>query len=871
MAKVNIEIGGNKILIEEGTSILEAALNNKIFIPHLCHHPDLKPTGSCRLCLVEINGGQIVTSCRTKVKEGMSIKTNTNVIDKIRRPIVEMIIANHHMDCKNCLKKGQCQLQRIMGFMKIDKTRIKRLRLPEKEIPIDPSNPFFYRDHNKCVLCGICVRTCQEIVGMNSIEFVGRGINTKIATFGDKPIAESNCISCGECVIRCPVGALIIKDFRRPLAESKTVCPHCGLGCGLLIGIRDDQIVNVKGDFEHTINKGLLCARGRFGLSYVSGEDRLYNPLIRKKKSEIQKIESKAGPNSIKAIFEEASWGSAIDLIAKKLKKIKGSEFAMVASLRCTNEDNYIAQKFARVAMKSNNIDSMVRLSDAPSLNAIIESGVIERLEDIKKDDFLESKCILIVGSDITKSHPIISMKIKNAVSKGSRLITISFKETDFTLISDVWLKAYPGTESAVIMGICKFIVDNNLQEEGFIEKMCENYEEFRESLENFTGGRVERLTGVPRELLEEAAEIFARNYPVMILWSSDITKYSNATLNVLSIINLSLLNSKNRLIPLWEKNNSLGLCICGCLPDYYPSFQPIKDSLVNEHLERIWNANLNTEPGFTLYEILERAKEGKIKVLYIIGSDLILKIAPYKLVKDALKKVKFIVVQDIFINNTSQFAHVILPAAAFLEKDGTFTSIGKREQRVKKVLDTKEGLLPDWKILCDVAKRLGVKGFDYNSTEEIHSEILAISKARHQNYRYRFSPIEFKATYETSDIDFPLILTKGFNYMNDSTSQHIEGLRILSGRELVYINPKDASDFNIEDRQEVRVTSRWGKINTLIEKSDRIPIGILLANIADKKMNQLLNPVVDPISKTPETAICAVRIDPVKKRKKFL
>ncbi len=870
MEKVNIEIDGQRLLVDKDISILKAALDNRMYIPHLCYHPDLKPAGSCRLCLVELDDGHVVTSCRTMVREGMHIKTNTDLIDKTRRPIVEMIIANHHMDCKNCLKKGQCQLQRIMAFMKIDKNRVRRLRLPNKETPIDDSNPFFYRDHNKCVLCGICVRTCHEIVGMSSIDFAGRGINTKIATFGDKPILESNCISCGECVVRCPVGALIIKDFRRPLTESKTVCPHCGLGCGLLIGTRDNQIVNVKGNFEHSVNKGLLCVRGRFCISFVSSEDRFYTPLIRKKKLKYQKTESKSEINTIKTIFEEASWDSAIDLIAKKLKKIKGSEFAMIASPRCTNEDNYIAQKFARVVMKSNNIDSIIRLSDLPSINAIIQTGVIERLGNLK-DDLSESKCILIVGSDITKSHPVISMKIKNAVSKSTRLITISVKETDLTLISDVWLKVYPGTESAVIMGMCNFIVNNNLQEEGFIEEMCENYEEFRESLENFTGGRVERLTGVSRELLEEAAEIFARNYPAMIFWSPDITKYTNATLNVSSIINLSLLNSKNRLIPLWEKNNSLGLCISGCLPDYYPSFQPIKDSLVNEHLGRIWNTNLDVEPGLTLYEILEKAKEGKIKVLYIIGSDLIFKVIPYKLVRDALKKVKFIIIQDIFINDTSQFAHVILPVTTFLEKDGTFTSIGNREQRIEKVLNTKEGLLPDWRIICDIAKRLGVKGFDYNSVEEIHSELLAISKTKHQNHRYRFSPIEFKATSEVPNMDFPLILTKGFNYMNDSISQHLEGLRILSGRELVYINPKDASDFNIEDGQEVAVTSRWGKINTLIELSDKIPIGLLIANLADKKINQLFNPVVDPISKTPETAICAVRIDPLKKRRKYL
>src|SRR4030042_1420000 len=360
MGKVAIKIDDKDILAKKNATILETALSNNIYIPHLCYHPDLKPAGSCRICLVELDNGQLVTSCRTPVKEGMVLKTRSPEVDRVRRPVVEMIIANHHMDCKNCAKKGRCELQRIMGFMKADKQRIQQnMRLPKEELPIDDSNPFFIRDHNKCVLCGICVRTCQEIQRLSAIDFAGRGNKTKIATFGEKPIAQSACVSCGECVIRCPVGALVSKSLRRPTTEVKTICPYCGVGCGIFLGIRDNAIVNVRADKGSPVNNGHLCVKGRFGLNFVHSPDRLQNPLIKmtpKERSALSVQPSALrGTSSLvpypSSLFKEATWDEALTTVAKKLKKYKGEEFALIASAKCTNEENYIAQKFARVVM----------------------------------------------------------------------------------------------------------------------------------------------------------------------------------------------------------------------------------------------------------------------------------------------------------------------------------------------------------------------------------------------------------------------------------------------------------------------------------------------------------------------------------------
>jgi len=420
MEKVSLIIDDQDIVADKGSTILEAALASKIYIPHLCYHPDLRPAGSCRLCLVEMENGRLVTSCRTPVKEGLVVKTKSPEVDKARRPIVEMLLANHHMDCRNCVKKGRCELQRIRANMRIDKKTLQRLRFPKEELSIDNSNPFFERDPNKCVLCGICVRTCQDIQGVSAIDFIGRGPTTKIATFGDNPIAQSVCMSCGECVIRCPVGALVSSNLRRPAYEVKTICPYCGVGCGIYLGIRDNVIVNVRGDTDSPVNRGRLCVKGRFGLSFVNSPERLKSPLIR-----ISPVKNSSLVTSNSSLFKEVSWDEALDLVASKLKNYRGEEFALIASTKCTNEDNYISQKFARAVMGSNNIDSSARFCQAPSITALMQSnGFRTTINNISEVE--GASCILIVGANATQSHPVMGLKIKKAVENGALLIVIS-------------------------------------------------------------------------------------------------------------------------------------------------------------------------------------------------------------------------------------------------------------------------------------------------------------------------------------------------------------------------------------------------------------------------------------------------------------
>lgn len=345
MEMITLSIDGQEVKATEGKRILEAALENGIYIPHLCHHPDLKPAGMCRLCMVEIDGKGMAISCKTPVRDGMVVRTESPEINKVRRVTTELLIVNHHVDCLSCAKDTDCELQRIANYIGIEEERLERLRRTARLLPIDASNPFFDRDPNKCVLCGICVRTCEELQGVSAIDYAFRGLATTVATLGNKPIAESRCESCGECVVRCPVGALTPKKFQRPTREVRSVCTYCGVGCGIHLGMRGDRIVGVRGDAGSPVNRGNLCVKGRFGYEFINHPDRLTVPLIKKNGK-----------------FVEATWGESLDLIAGKLANYKGDQFATIASAKCTNEENYLVQKFTRAVMGTNNIDHCARL-----------------------------------------------------------------------------------------------------------------------------------------------------------------------------------------------------------------------------------------------------------------------------------------------------------------------------------------------------------------------------------------------------------------------------------------------------------------------------------------------------------------------------
>lgn len=892
MGRVALTIDGQKIQTWQGATILETALDNKIYIPHLCYHPELKPAGSCRVCMVKLGNGHLAASCRTLVQEGMIVETKSPEIDMVRRPIIEMIIANHHMDCRNCLKKGQCELQRIMAHMKIDKQKIRQnMRLPEQSLPVDQTNPFFIRDHNKCILCGICVRTCQEIAKVHAIDFAGRGNTAKIAAFGDRAIAGSKCVSCGECVIRCPVGALALRNTKKPLQQVKSVCPYCGVGCGMYLGIREDEIVQVKADAANQANSGRLCVKGRFGTGFVHSPDRLQEPFMRVTLKEhsargSERSAKKPGHRMPDAgVFRVASWDEALEFVAKKLKKYKGEEFALIASTQCTNEDNYLAQKFARVVMGSNNIDTSARLSYSPNIAAFRRTGKCVGFDSPelsagfpdpakqRTDQIEQAAGILIAGADITRSHPVLGLRIKEAIENSAKLLVISPNETELCSYAEKWLKPYPGTELALIMGMCSLLVREELFDDAFTRMYCSNFDEFREAIDDFSLGRVERITGVPRDLIEEAARIYAERKPAAIFWGSGITQYAHGTENVHALINLAILTANIThplaLCPLSEQSNTLGACDMGCLPDYFPCYQPVGSSEARDRYESLWECRLNPEPGLALTEIIDDTLAGKIKALYIIGSDPASIIAPPGKVHAALKKAEFIVFQDLFMNETARYAQVILPAASFAEKEGTFINTEGKVQRIERALEPPVNSRPDWEILCSLAEKLERKGFAFENADDILSEVVSIIQQFPEKIgSFKLFPLQYTPPSETSDMDYPLVLTaEGDLYGGGVLSEKTEGLRALRPENHISINPKDADDFEIADGETVRIVSRHGSLDIDVRLARTTPAGLAVMNQEGAKFNQLLNPVLDAISRTPEMKMCAVRLEKIKKR----
>jgi formate dehydrogenase alpha subunit len=891
MDRITLNIDGSDIVVDGGTSILEAALKNGIYIPHLCYHPDLAPSGACRLCWVEVGDGELMISCRTPVEQGMVVKTKTPEVDKVRRPIIEALIAHHHADCRGCVSSGQCELQRIMAYLRVDRKRLRRLRLPKKEMPRDTSNPFFDYDPNKCVLCGICVRTCEEIEYANAINFVGRGYATKIAPFGDKPLAESGCQSCGECVVRCPVGALAPKKFQRRQREVRTVCPYCSVGCSLYLGIRGDAIVNVRGDEDSPVNRGNLCVWGRFGWSFVHSQERLTSPLIKRNGK-----------------FVTTSWDEALRLAAEGLARYRGDQCALLASTKCTNEENYVFQKFARVVLGTNNIDNPARLCHTPSMIALREmTGIGAATNPIAELE--KAACIMAIGTNVTASHPIVALHVKRALRNGAKLIIINPREIDLCRLPNIWLRPYPGTDVALLMGMSRLIVEEGLIDTAFVEERCENFQELMRALDSFPLGRVERITGISGEMIAKAARVYATSKPAAVLCSAGLTQHSHGTDNVIALVNLALLTANigkpsSGIYSLSGQNNTQGACDMGCLPDLYPGYHGVADSEVRRKLEAAWGVILNPKPGLTLAELWQAVLDESIKAIYIIGSDPASTVAGSQKVREALERAEFVVIQDMFLNEAAKFADIVLPAASFAEKEGTFTNMERRIQRVRQAIEPVGNSRPDWQIICELAKRLDARGFDFSCPEEIMSEItsvatiysgigysrleerslqwpcpdmaspgtsiLHVGQFHTPNGRGRLAPLEHRRSEEAPDVDYPLILTNERSpYRYGVLSQRVNGLNALGSKDVIEINAKDAADFGIRDGTLLRVISRRGEIEGQAKVTDTSPPGVISTgtHFIESPINVLTNSALDPVAKTPETRVCAVRVVPLSGR----
>jgi formate dehydrogenase alpha subunit len=909
METIKLTVNGRQVIAKKGATVLEAALGAGIYIPTLCYDSDLKPYGGCRLCVVEIERMRgLVSSCTTPAIDGMVVHTDTPRVNQSRRITMELIVANHHGDCLACAKNQGCELLKVARYLGIEQDHIDRLRKSTQVLPVDDSHPAFIRDLNKCILCTKCVRACYEVVCHDVIDIAFRGTSARIATFGDKPIVESICKSCGECVVRCPTGALVPKWEKPPAEEVKTTCPYCGVGCSLYLGIRDNKVVSVRGDPEGPANRGSLCVKGRWGHDFLSHPERLTKSLIR-----IPGVPRGAGQNGkVPEIFREASWDEALGLAAKKLLELKQNygpdSIAALSSAKCTNEDNYVMQKFARAVLGTNNIDHCARLCHASTVVGGIAAFGQGAMSN-SYSDFEKTELFFIIGSNTTECHPIIGSIIKRRVRFGdAKLIVAEPRSIELSDFATVRLPHKPGTDVALLNGLMHVIIRDGLEDKKFIRERTEGFEEMRQLVESFTPEVVEAITGVPKADIEAAAHLFGEAKSACILYGMGITQHTTGTDNVKSVANLLLLTGNigregTGFSPLRGQNNVQGACDMGALPNVYPGYQRVDAPAVRMKFETAWGCKLSDHPGLTVTEIADAVLKGDIKGLYIMGENPLLSEPNLEHFRQALEKVEFLVVQDIFLSETAWLADIVLPGAAFAEKDGTFTNTERRVQRVRQALLPPGEAKADWEIISALAEKMG-KSFGYQTASQIMEEIASLTpiyggirfdRLDHDGLQWpcpdvshpgtsflyqdgfargrgKFHAVDYFPPAESISKKYPLVLTTGRileHWHTGTMSRRANVLSKLRPSGVVEIHPSDAAKLKLTEGDVVVVASKRGRVEVPVHITEKSPPGVVFMSFhwREAAANILTNDALDPLAKIPEYKVSAVNA--VRRRKK--
>jgi len=791
---IELTINGKRVRTGEQSTILEAALNNGIKIPNLCYDKRILPYGGCRLCVVEIEGQRrLEASCATFARDGMVVWTDTPRVRKIRQTILEFILVHHPLDCPVCDKAGECAVQDLVYEYGKPEGRFVR---EKRHMPTYTKSALIELNANRCILCAKCVRLCAEHQGQEALGLIGRGFYTVVQpAFGE--VLE--CDFCGQCIDVCPTGALLNKTLKfkiRPwlIEEKDNICPFCGCGCTLTLGIMEGRILRSRGEGGKGVNDGNLCGRGRFGIDYIYNRDRLRTPMIREDGDLIP-----------------VSWDEAFNYISRRLKNIitahGPSSVGAIGSSRCTNEDNYLLQKFMREVIGSDNIDSSAAFGYGIVERAWMKSfGTYGHRIDLKSP--LGKDLILVIESDLSVTHPVFGLNILQAKREGARLIVVDSRETKLTRHSTEWLKIRPGTAVAFMNGIMNVLMEKGLFDTKNAPEI-QGFSGLREVLKDYTPQRVSEITGIEADKIIALAEVLYQAKTRLITLSmgiSDNTKGLNTILSVANLVNLLGDGPYALQIPA-EYANTFGLYQMGVRPDAGPYY-------------RVLNAS-----GKGVHEMLY--SPGAIKALYIMGEDPVVTFPESSQIVSVLKSLYLLIVQDIALTETARLAHVVLPAAGWAEKDGTFVNAEGVTQRINKIIDPVGDALPDWQIIKRLASIMG-KDIRINSREDITREIHSLSDIQYNlpTMPRSFHPVHYTPCEETDEV-YPLnMVVRDVLSHSGTISTRSRSLAMIAPEAMLEINVRDAERIGVSDRDYVRITSRRGTAYVKALISDRVPEG---------------------------------------------
>ena len=724
---VTLEIDGMVIEVPAGTSVMRAAAEAGVSVPKLCATDTLEAFGSCRLCLVEIEGrAGTPASCTTPVAPGMKVRTQTGKLKTLRRGVMELYISDHPLDCLTCSANGDCELQDMAGAVGLREVRYGYDGANHLDAQKDESNPYFTFDPAKCIVCSRCVRACDEVQVTLALTISGRGFESKVSASVDEKFIDSECVSCGACVKACPTATLIEKtviEIGQPERSVLTTCAYCGVGCSFKAQVRGNEVVRMVPHDDGKANRGHYCVKGRFAWGYATHPDRVLTPLVRERISDP---------------WREATWDEAIGRIAfdfRRLQKQYGkNSVGAVTSSRCTNEETFLVQKMVRAVFGNNNVDTCARVCHSPTGYGLKTAfGTSAGTQDF--DSVAEADVIVVIGANPTDGHPVFASRMKRRLREGAKLIVIDPRRIDLVRTPHIeashHLQLRPGTNVAVVNALAHTIITEGLLDEAFVRERCDLAEfsawaafvaEPRNSPEH-----TEALTGVPSASLRAAARLYATGGNGAIYYGLGVTEHSQGTTTVMAIANLAMVTGNLGrpgvgVNPLRGQNNVQGACDMGSFPHEFAGYRHVSDDSARAVFESAWGVSLESEPGLRIPNMFDAALDGSFKGMFIQGEDFAQSDPDTQHVVAALSAMECVVVHDLFLNETAKYAHVFLPGASFLEKDGTFTNAERRISRVRKVMPPRAGLA-DWQAVMQVCQALG-HAMHYDHPSQIMDEI---------------------------------------------------------------------------------------------------------------------------------------------------